>query len=159
MCGGLQYRLIDPTIGEIKERKVYFPIPKAQVPVLEDGLPVRLCRWGKRQGEDPDLDVPVTGWARLLSLKEGKWNRYKPRRVKIPALRWMEKDRHKQSHWFDLDPAMALQGVLIEAGGQEIVYVVTRPATGLFAEVHDRMPLLVAGSPQFLPGITSIIPA
>jgi hypothetical protein len=98
----------------------------------------------KTPGEDPDIDVPVTGWARFLSLKEGKWSRYNPKRVKIPALHWMEKDVHKQSHWFELDPAQAILGVMFEPQGERFAYAVTRPSSGGFVDFHDpRMPLFV----------------
>ncbi|MCE3234574.1 MAG: hypothetical protein K0Q50_754 [Vampirovibrio sp.] len=142
MCGGMEYRYTDPVTGEVIVRKAFFPIPKVKIPVITEEGPV-FCQWGKRQGEDPEFDVPVTGWARLLSLKEGKWNRYQPRRVKVPALRWMEKDSQRQSHWFDLDPAQSLLGVLIEQRDERFVYIVTRPAETHFAEVHNRMPLLI----------------
>ncbi|HEY9744591.1 MAG TPA: hypothetical protein V6C99_00070 [Oculatellaceae cyanobacterium] len=154
MCGGMEYRYKDPVTGEIKSRKTYFPIPKAQIPVLpydfddwsDPGAILeaqRFCRWGKRQNEDVSIDVPVTGWARLLSLAEGKWNRYKPKRVKIPAIRWMEKDSQRQSHWFDLPSAQCLLGVLLESQGEEFAYVVTRPATQNFQHIHDRMPIVM----------------
>lgn len=142
MCGGLEYRYINPDTGEVVVRKVFFPIPKAQVPVMEEDGSISLCRWGKRQGEDPGIDVPVTGWARLISLKEGKWNRYQPRKVRIPAMRWMEKDAGRQSHWFDLEPKQGILGVEIQAEGERFVYVVTKPSAGAFAEVHERMPML-----------------
>lgn len=139
----MEYQYIDPVTGEIKTRKAFFPVPKVRIPVITEEGPL-LCQWGKRQGEDPDFDVPVTGWARLLSLKEGKWNRYHPRRVKIPALKWMEKDRQRESHWFELGARQSLLGVLIEQRDERFVYIVTRPAESHFADVHDRMPLLVS---------------
>lgn len=145
MCGGVEYEYIDPETGERKSRKVYFPIPQAKLPVLReeaDDLSLEFIQWGRRQGEPAEGDVPVTGWARLISLKEGKWNRYRPRRVKIPALRWMEKDGQKQSHWFEMAPNRCILGVEIESAGQKYVYVVTRPSEGEFAAVHDRMPML-----------------
>lgn len=146
MCGGMEYQYTDPATGQILTRKVYFPIPRARIPViLEDEAPepvITMCRWGRRQGEDPEFDVPVTGWARLLSLKEGKWNQYNPKRIKIPALRWMEKDDEKQSHWFNMTPDRAILGVLLENRGEHFAYVVTKPSIGLFADVHDRMPVV-----------------
>jgi putative SOS response-associated peptidase YedK len=149
MCGGMTYTSIDPITGEVKTRTVYFPIPQAKIPVLPvDGdssepQEPQFCQWGKRRGEDDAFDVPVTGWARLLSLKEGKWNRYNPSRVVIPALRWMEKDPQRQTHWFELQPGRAILGVRLEVQGKAFVYVVTRPAAGDMADVHDRMPLVV----------------
>jgi putative SOS response-associated peptidase YedK len=145
MCGGMTYSTIDPVTGEVKTRTVYFPIPRVQIPTLSinGDSTLQFCQWGKRREEDPELDVPITGWARLISLKEGKWNRYNPSRILIPATRWMEKDQHRQSHWFDLAPDEAILGVRLEAHGKFFVYVVTRPSQGAMSTIHDRIPLLV----------------
>lgn len=146
MCGGMTYTTLDPATGEVKTRTVYFPIPRVQIPVMAiDGKSaVQFCQWGKRRDEDPELDAPITGWARLISLKEGKWNRYNPTRVLIPATRWMEKDANRQSHWFDMPAEQVILGVRLEVQGNAFVYMVTRPSQGLMAEVHERMPLLVS---------------
>ncbi len=147
MCGGMVYQYLDPVTGELKTRKVYFPIPKVKIPVVTDENPEpEWVQWGKRQGESPEIDVPVTGWARLASLKDGKWNRYTPKRVQIPALSWMEKDTHRQSHWFEMNPNQAILGVMLERQGERFVYVVTKPATAQYAIAHPRMPLLVAAT-------------
>jgi hypothetical protein len=144
MCGGIEYESIHPETGEVTLRKVYFPIPQARLPVIEPESPlIKLCQWGRRKEETGHAPLPEGGWARLISLKEGKWNRYHPKKVRIPALRWMEKDATRKSHWFDLPPDQAILGVLIEIQDQHIVYVVTRPAEGSFAQVHRRMPFLV----------------
>jgi hypothetical protein len=104
MCGGFSYQHKDPTTGEVSTRKVFFPNPKAQAPViLDDGI--HLVQWGKRKGQQPELDAPETGWARLESLTEGKWKRWSPRKVKILVLSWMEKDATRESHWFDMAKA------------------------------------------------------
>jgi hypothetical protein len=144
MCGGFAYQKKDPETGAIVLKKVFFPIPGVQVPVW-DGEAWQWCQWGKRRGEDAEIDVPLTGWARLQSLKEGKWNHYQPKRVRIPAVRWMEKDAQRNSHWFEVPPERALLGVQIEKAARRFVYIVTRPAEAVYAEVHGRMPLLVAG--------------
>ncbi len=167
MCGGLKYTHAHPETGEIIERKVFFPIPHAEIPILDEGasspslreragvrgvLKTRLVQWGRRKGEDEEYDVPQTGWARLQSLAEGRWNRYSPRRVKIPALCWMEKDSARESHWFDMAPDTCLLGVDIKKGGKEFVYIVTKPAPPEFAHIHDRIPLIVeTASCAFLP--------
>lgn len=144
MCGGFEYKYIDPVTGETKTRKAFFPIPKVKIPVITDEkAELEWMQWGKRQGEDPELDIPVTGWARLMSLKEGKWNRYQPKKVHIPALRWMEKDPDKQTHWFDMEPEKAMLGVMLEQRGERFVYIITKPATDNYAIAHHRMPLLV----------------
>jgi putative SOS response-associated peptidase YedK len=148
MCGGFECQVPAPGSGEVVRRKIFFPIPHAQIPYLAPEGSMNWAQWGRRQGEDPDLNLPVGGWARLISLKEGRWNQYEPRRVRIPALRWMEKDSSKVSHWFDLPPNQYMLGVLIERVERQFVYVVTHPAKGEFAEVHHRMPFLVGPEPQ-----------
>jgi hypothetical protein len=142
MCGGFSYTYKDPAFGEVKVRKVFFPIPHAQIPIL-DGREVKMVQWGKRQGEDPEFVVPVTGWARLNSLVEGKWNHYQPKRVRIPALTWMEKDPEKNSHWFEMEPDRYLLGVKIDKSERSFVYIVTREATGEFLKIHSREPMIV----------------
>ena len=141
----MEYRYTDPATGQTVSRKTYFPMPGAQIPVREESGEVHLLQWGCRTGEEGEgLDLPVTGWARLLSLSEGKWNRYRPRRVKIPARRWMEKDSARTSHWFELDEAEALLGVRIDRPEKSVVYVVTKPSVNTpFAGVHPRVPLIV----------------
>ena len=162
MCGGMEYRYVDPVTGEVKTRKTYFPIPKAQIPVLpydferlDDPQAVlqaqTFCRWGKRKQEDDGDDVPVTGWARLLSLKEGKWNQYEPKKVKIPAVRWMEKDARWQSHWFDLPEGQCLLGVTLERQGERFVYVVTKTASEELSGVHERMPFVLGKPASTMP--------
>lgn len=143
MCGGLEYEFFDPAKQQWVLRKSYFPIPKAQIPVItENG--VQLMQWGKRKGEDLEIDVPVTGWARILSLKEGKWSAYHPKRVRVQARQWMEKDSDRKSHWFPLNSQEYLLGVQIEKAGQNFVYIVTHPASGGLRDVHERMPYIVS---------------
>ncbi len=143
MCGGIQVDAQDAKTGHKKSKAIYFPIPHAQIPVLTETGKRQWLQWEKRKGEDPELDIPVTGWARLLSLKEGTWNRYHPKRVLIPALGWMEKDAQRQSHWFDLESNTGILGIRIDMDGRGFVYVVTRPAQGEYRAVHHRMPLIV----------------
>ena len=51
MCGGMSYQYIDPKTGEIKTRKVYFPIPNAKIPVVApDQSEPAFFQWGKRKG-------------------------------------------------------------------------------------------------------------
>lgn len=158
MCGGFEYAVLDPETGQQVRRKVFFPIPHAKIPILTE-TGVQWTQWGKRKGEDPEIDVPVTGWARILSLKEGKWNQYQPSRVKIPAIRWMEKDAQKSSHWFEMDPTAAMLGIRIEKADRTFVYIVTRPAEGPFAQVHDRMPLLIQSDAPRLDVSNPVIPS
>lgn len=69
--------------GEIEARnaaktyKVYFPSPKAAIPVLGAGGEVLgWVRWGRRKGE---LGAsPQGGWAKLKTIEHGGWEKYKP---------------------------------------------------------------------------------
>jgi len=75
MCGGIKY-----TDKQNKTWTVYFPSPKAALPVLKKDGEIEWVTWGKRKEEDTTA-FPNGGWARLDSIKEGKWQRYQPRPV------------------------------------------------------------------------------
>jgi hypothetical protein len=80
MCGCFSYK--DPASEQLK--KVYFPIPHAQIPIVtSDGI--KRVQWGRCMGEDEEFDVPQTGWARLNRLAAHKWNHYHLSRVRIPG--------------------------------------------------------------------------
>lgn len=59
----------------------------------------------------------------------------------MPAVRFIENDSTQQSHWFDLQPDQVLEGLLVEAGEERRVYVVTSEAPEGLEWVHDRWPL------------------
>jgi hypothetical protein len=62
---------------------VYFPSPKSALPVLKINGEIEWITWGRRK-EDDMPEFPNGGWARLDSIKEGKWQRYQPRPVLLP---------------------------------------------------------------------------
>jgi len=78
MCGGVKY-----TDKQNKTWTVYFPSPKAALPVLKKDGEIEWVTWGKRKEENVPA-FPNGGWARLDSIKEGKWQRYQPRPVLLP---------------------------------------------------------------------------
>lgn len=138
MCGGVEIAGQYTNTGQ--PVKVYFPNPKAALPVLQPDGSVEWITWGRRR-EQPGR-LPATGWARVDSITAGKWARYQPQEVRMPAVRFMEKDPARQSHWFDLQPGQVLEGLLLEGGEERRVYVVTSdPPEGL-EWVHDRWPRL-----------------
>ena len=104
-------------------------------------LPVRkgneICffDWGNR---DDTVPLPKTGWARLESLLEKKWDRFKPKVVLIPAVRGCEK-----KVWFDL--TADIKAVLVQKDGIERVYMITEAATPEYKKLtkHERMPRLM----------------
>jgi putative SOS response-associated peptidase YedK len=136
MCGGVEFR-----DGEGR-RRVYFPQPGAALPVRRRDGSLSLVPWGRRENEN--IDLPRGGWARLESIRAGKWRRYRPRPVLIAVERFMEKDRSGRSHWYAVPPGYSIQGLLAHDGDEQRVYVVTTAPPGSeAAAVHDRWPRLV----------------
>lgn len=131
MCGGIEYQ----------GTKVYFPTPEARLPILTRSGSVTWVPWGWRH--DMDKSFVSGGWARHESILAHKWKAWHPRPVLIICDRYMEKDEQKESHWFDMAPHMAIQGLLAERRGKHIVYVVTVSPPPEFAWCHDRWPRLV----------------
>ena len=132
MCGGIEYQ------GE----KIYFPQPGARLPVrLRDGS-VTWIAWGRRKDEAIGK-FPNGGWARLDSIKMGKWKPWHPKPVLIPIESFLEKDHNKQSHWITLATNMFLQGLVAERNGEQRVYIVTEETPPEYHWIHDRWPRLI----------------
>ncbi len=142
MCGGIEYQ----------DHKIYFPQPNARLPVMLRHGGVTWVIWGKRKNEDSG-SFPNGGWARLNSIKAGKWNPWRPRPVLIPANCFMEKDHDGQSHWIPLDASMVIQALVAERGGEQRVYVVTEETPPEYLWINDRWPRLRKVSDRS--GITS----
>jgi len=136
MCGGVEYKDGDKTM------RIFFPSPKAALPVRLKSGEVAWRPWGRRETEP--VALPQGGWARLESVKSGKWECYAPRAVLIPVQRFMEKDRDGRSHWFDVPADAMIQGLLATRGEEERVYVVTVDAPADFPAAHSRWPRLVS---------------
>lgn len=105
-------------------------------PVLpfRQGNTIRIVDWGNR---DDKVPLPKTGWARLESLLEKKWNHLKPEVVRIPASRGCEK-----KVWFNLDKD--IKAVLVKKDDLERVYMITEAASKEYKGLtgHNRMPRL-----------------
>lgn len=137
MCSGHKY-----TDSAGKTWTVYFPSPKASIPVIKKDGEVEWIAWGKRNEEDLPF-FPNGGWARLDSIKAGKWEKYNPKPVLL-AMNWfMEKDADKQSHWFEIKANEAVQGLLAVNDDVARVYVVTTDTPEEFSYIHDRWPRIV----------------
>lgn len=95
MYGGIEYQ----------DQKIYFPQSNARLPVLLWHGDVTWVTWVKRKNEDYGK-FPNGGWARLNSIKAGKWKPWHPRPVLIVANCFMEKDNNGESHWIPLDASM-----------------------------------------------------
>lgn len=141
MCGGVHF-----SYGN-EYMRVYFPNPQSRLPVLMSDGSVTLFPWGRRHGQTGQL--PITGWARLDSIYSGKWERYFPKPVKIPALSFMEKDYEGNSHWYDMQKGQFIQGLIARLGNEHRVYVVTIEPEPEDAMIHDRWPRVVqVGEPS-----------
>lgn len=93
--------------------RVYFPNPKAMLPVLKKDGSLALIPWGRRSNQHGKL--PITGWAKIESIYCRKWESFFPKPVKIPALSFMEKDLEDNPHWYDLQKGQYIQGLLARA--------------------------------------------
>lgn len=93
---------------------------------------IKLIKWGNRDGDAP---LPKTGWAKLESLLEHKWDHLQPKVVLIPAKKGCEK-----KVWFDIHKD--IKAVLIQKGGHQRVYMITEAATKEYLQMtgHERMP-------------------
>jgi hypothetical protein len=137
MCAGVQY--IEPT-G--KEWKVYFPNPKAALPVALSNGVVEWVKWGRRKEEQAPF--VQGGWARMDSIEAGKWKRYNPQYVTVAAQSFMEKDAEKVSHWIDIPQGLAIQALVVQYELDKRLYIVTEDTPPEYSWVHDRWPRLVA---------------
>jgi len=142
MCDGVRFRLNGV------EMTVYFPQPGAVLPVRMKGGAPRLIPWGRREAESGEL--PVGGWAQLESIKQGRWDRYFPKPVKLVLHAFMEKDLHGRAHWY---PCVVgyVQGLVARECAEERVYVVTiRPTLPEQVVIHHRWPRIIFAS-EFVP--------
>ena len=136
MCGGVKFK------HDSKEMTVYFPNPKAVLPVrMKTGEP-SLITWGRRKEEQGAL--PAGGWARHESVLKGVWDKYFPKPVLITVDQFMEKDKQGTSHWYPLTTATYIQGLIANDRDEQRVYVVTiTPEDEDHEEIHDRWPRIV----------------
>jgi hypothetical protein len=96
---------------------------------------LQLFDWGNREQA---LRLPKTGWVRMESLNEGKWDHLRPREVIIPAIAGVE-----QKVWFTINHG--LRGIIVQRDAIERIYVLTIPPTAEYRTLtgHDRMPILI----------------
>ena len=136
MCGGVYY----PVNGQ--DVRVYFPNPRALLPVKNRAGNTDLLPWGHRQEQAGIL--PLGGWARLDSIYAGRWDRWFPVPVKLPVKSFMEKDIEGRSHWYDLTRGQWIQGLVVRNNYEQRIYVVTIEPE-LADAVHDRWPRIMSG--------------
>ncbi len=134
MCGGVYYSFGGQDV------RVYFPNPQAALPVRKrDGSKI-LLPWGRRKTQPGAL--PLGGWARLESVRAGRWDKWFPLPVKLPVKSFMEKDIEENSHWYDLTRGKYIQGLVARSNGEQRVYVITVEPV-MNDAVHPRWPRIV----------------
>ena len=136
MCGGVYYTIQD------QDTRVYFPNPKALLPVKTRTGSIKTLAWGRRREQAGTL--PLGGWARLDSIYAGRWDRWFPVAVKIPVKSFMEKDLEGHSHWFDLTRGQWIQGLVARYQQERRIYVVTIEPE-LPEAIHARWPRIMSG--------------
>lgn len=142
MCAGIEFA----------GRRILWSDDSPQLPMLRKDGGISWAAWGRPYHQER-RDCPAGGWARMESISEGKWKRYHPVAVKIPAAAFMERNATGEAVWFPLASGILIQGAAIELdnrvmtadrGNKEVrVYVVTVPADETVRPVHDRMPRLI----------------
>lgn len=138
MCGGTRY--VD---ANGKDWKIYFPNPKAALPVRREAGGVEWIKWGRRKEEQNAIGFVPGGWARYDSILAGKWDRYKPERVELAVISFMEKDADRVSHWVDVPSDSAIEALIVKAKDESRLYVITEDTPPAYAWVHDRWPRLI----------------
>jgi len=134
MCGGVYYTINGQDV------RVYFPNPKASLPIKMKSGEIELLPWGRRKEQAGAL--PLGGWARLDSIYAGRWDKWSPKPVKVSVKSFMEKDIENQSHWFDLTKGQCIQGLVARNKYEQRIYIVT--ITPEFEDaVHNRWPRIV----------------
>ena len=138
MCGGVFF------IHASREQRIYFPNPKAQLPVRARSGDCILVPWGRRKEQAGNL--PMGGWARLDSIHAGSWDRWFPKPAKIMVTQFMEMDYVGNSKWFDIPKGKWVQGLVAVHGHERRVYVVTiEPEIGAMDTLFDRWPRILSG--------------
>jgi len=136
MCGGVFYT------HQGNDVRVYFPNPKALLPVKKKSGEIELLPWGRREKQAGVL--PLGGWARLDSIYSGRWDRWEKKAVKILVNQFMEKDISGNSHWFDITKGQFIQGLIARHQQEQRLYIVTVEPE--FDEaVHNRWPRILSG--------------
>lgn len=138
MCGGVEAREAD------RIWRIYFPNPKAALPVLDENGQLEWITWGRRKGEPGN--GPQGGWARADTIARGGWAKYRPILALALVQRFMEKEGtadskgKRASHWFDVPTRDALECLIHDDGGRRRAYIVTTTPPAEYQWIHDRWP-------------------
>jgi hypothetical protein len=134
VCGSVLYEYNG------QEMRIGFPRPRACLPVARRHGAPELLVWGRRRDEPGSL--PFGGWARLESVKAGRWDRWQPQPVRLALRAFMERDIQGESHWFSLPSGQWVQGLVAREGDERRVYVVTIAPESPEA-LYERWPRII----------------
>lgn len=121
---------------------VYFANPKALLPVRLANSQIKLLPWGRRTTQQGEL--PLGGWANLQTIYKGRWDIYIPKPVRIPLIKFMEKDFEGNTHWYDVTGGHWIQGLVAREQNEIRVYIVTITPE-LHNINHERWPRIMVG--------------
>ena len=122
--------------------KCYFSQHSALLPVKKNDGGIQLIPWGRRQHQLGHL--PLGGWAPIETIRNGSWDEYFPKAVKLPINKFMEKDIRDRRQWFPLTRGQCIQGLLARYGREIGIYVVTLIPQQENA-LHLRWPRIIYG--------------
>ncbi|KAA0257572.1 hypothetical protein FHQ18_09535 [Deferribacter autotrophicus] len=77
------------------EFKVFFPQPYARIHYLNETGNKGVAIWklrNEKEKKDLKVNLQITGWAKIESIKKGYLNKFNPTKVYIPAVGFIEKD-------------------------------------------------------------------
>jgi hypothetical protein len=101
----------------------YFSHPKATLPVEMEPGQMRYVAWGRRLHEKSEM--PIGRYAKLESLKQGIWDQFFPKAVKIRVSNFAEANKHTDEiQWKPVIKGSYIQGVLARYEDELRVYVV-----------------------------------
>jgi hypothetical protein len=114
-------------VKDIRNHKIsttYFSHPKATLPVkMKDGS-IQYVKWGRRIHEQY-LELPTGSCAMLESLRQGVWDRYMPKPVKVLVEEFAEEDKATGvNNWFEIVEGHYIQGVAATDKQETRVYIV-----------------------------------
>ena len=149
MCGGIVWKLdkvpkkdlqkfytkeqIDK-FNESGKGTSFFWEAQPALPIEIDNQ-IKLMPWGNR--DDKTSKLPQTGWAKVESIRDGKWKWLHPKRVKIIAEQGYEKGK-----WFNVKSG-GIEGLVAKLDKEERTYMITKPASESYRELfkHNREPI------------------
>ncbi len=136
MCRGV--KLTDHTGIE---KRIEFPHPHAALPVRDAAGNIRWLRWGNNLEEKED-GFFIGGWARQVSLDQGKWDELKPEPVDLVVDEFLSRDAKRKAHWIDIPDSHVIKGIIATRHDERRIYVITTQAPEEFAGTDECWPLI-----------------